>query len=195
MYMKEIFKSVVFRNQVYENYEISNFGTVRSVDRDNAFIGANALVSYRTVQKLSGKVLKQKTNKDGYKYIGLSNHGKTLYAKIHRLVAETFISNPNNYLVVNHIDEDKTNNRVDNLEWCTTKYNNQYGSRNEKMLEINVFKPDGTLYNTFDSLRGASECLGISRKTIKKFCNNEKQVFRTGGKNTEFKNYKFVIKG
>ncbi len=194
MYMKEIFKTVVFRNKVYENYEISNFGAVRSVDRNNAFVGANAVASYQTVQKLSGKVLKQKTNKDGYKYVGLSYHGKTLYVKIHRLVAEAFITNQHHYPAVNHLDEDKTNNRVDNLEWCTTRYNNKYGSRSEKMLGINVFKQDGTLYKTFDSLRLASEHLGISRRTIKKFCNNEKQLFRIGGKNTFFKDYTFIIK-
>lgn len=192
--MKEIFKTVVFRNKKWESYEVSNFGNVRSVDRENMFIGKNQYGGYDVSQKIKGKMLIPKNGKGGYLYINLSNgRDGRVTAKIHRLVTETFISNPSNYPAVNHIDEDKTNNRVDNLEWRTTRYNNQYGSRNEKMLKIIIFKPDGTLYQTFDSLRLASEYLGISRKTIKKFCNNEQQLFRIGGKNTKFKDYKFVI--
>lgn len=62
----------------------------------------------------------------GYEYVVLANKGKNKTLLIHRLVAETFIPNPNNYACVNHIDENKSNNNVSNLEWCNYEYNNTY---------------------------------------------------------------------
>ena len=95
-------------------YQISSLGRVKSLN-------------YRNTGK--EKILKQNINK-GYKEISLFN-GKTkkIYL-VHRLVALHYISNPNNYPCVNHKDEDKTNNTVSNLEYCTYKYNNNYGTRN-----------------------------------------------------------------
>ena len=71
----------------------------------------------------SGKLLKAGKNKQGYMNVALSKNGESKVHKVHRLVARTFISNPNNYPYINHKDEDKTNNHVENLEWCTAKYN------------------------------------------------------------------------
>lgn len=99
----------------YEDYEVSNFGRVKS---------------------LKGKeerILKPLNAKDGYQQLLLSKDGKPKTFKVHRLVAMAFIPNPNNYAEVNHIDEVKTNNHVDNLEWCNRKYNINYGARNEKV--------------------------------------------------------------
>lgn len=95
-------------------YQISSLGRVKSLN-------------YRNTGK--EKILKQNINK-GYKEISLFD-GKTkkIYL-VHRLVALHYISNPNNYPCVNHKDEDKTNNTVSNLEYCTYKYNNNYGTRN-----------------------------------------------------------------
>lgn len=93
-------------------YQISNFGRVKSFKR------------YK-----EGKILRAKNNKE-YLSIGLSNgkDGKQKYYLIHRLVAEAFIPNPNNYPIINHIDENKKNNKATNLEWCTHKYNINYGT-------------------------------------------------------------------
>ena len=66
-------------------------------------------------------------NRGGYKCIKLSKNQKYYPFKVHRLVALAFIPNPNNYEFVNHKDENKQNNIVSNLEWCTKKYNNEYG--------------------------------------------------------------------
>lgn len=74
----------------------------------------------------------------GYKIVNLCKNGKVNKKQVHRLVAEAFISNPNNLPQVNHKDENRSNNNVDNLEWCTAKYNCNYGTRNKKLSEINT---------------------------------------------------------
>ena len=94
----------------YPNYVISKNGDVIAL----SYIGAAG-------QKRQMKVLKQNTNVDGYKNVNLlNNEGKKTF-RVHRLVAQAFIPNPQNKETVNHIDGDKTNNKVDNLEWSTRK--------------------------------------------------------------------------
>jgi len=77
----------------------------------------------------------QQTDKKGYKRVGIQIDGKTKSYKVHRLVAETYLPNPNNLPEVNHIDEDKTNNKVSNLEWCTHDYNIQYSLAKSYIVE------------------------------------------------------------
>jgi hypothetical protein len=96
-------------------YQVSNLGRVRSLTRK-----VKTFNGYRTTQ---GKILKPlKTNRNYYR-VDLKQNQKNKYVSIHRLVAEAFIPNPNNYSVVNHIDCDTSNNRAENLEWCTQSYN------------------------------------------------------------------------
>ena len=99
-------------------YQVSNKGRIKSLN-------------YRRTGKEG--MLKGKPDKNGYLIVFLYKKGeKPKPFLIHRLVAIMFLHNPNNYLEVNHIDEDKTNNNVENLEWCTRKYNMNYGTRNER---------------------------------------------------------------
>ena len=100
-------------------YEVSNTGQVRSLDR-----------FYYRLHK--GKVLSPAKDRYGYLTVTLNCNGKSKTIKIHRLVAQAFIENPDNLPQVNHKDEDKTNNNVDNLEWCTAKYNVNFGTRQER---------------------------------------------------------------
>ena len=99
-------------------YEVSNKGNVRNVRRN-------------TLLKLS-------KNKYGYIQVYLYKNGIKTGLTVHRLVAEAFIENPDNLPEVNHKDEDKTNNRVENLEWCSHKYNVNYGHRTENAINTRV---------------------------------------------------------
>lgn len=122
--IEEIWRPVVG----YEGlYEVSNTGRVRSLDRydsNNHF--------------LKGRILKLCADKDGYLNVGLSLGNKVKKYKVHRLVAEAFIPNPYNLPQVNHRDEDKTNNRVENLEMCNAKYNSNYGSRKDRVRDTAI---------------------------------------------------------
>ena len=105
--MKEIWKPIVG----YEGfYLVSNLGRVRSLPRNGT----------------SGKKLKLITDRDGYKIVCLMMLGKRANKKVHRLVAESFISNPTRKPCVNHIDNDRGNNFIVNLEWVSIAENNQY---------------------------------------------------------------------
>lgn len=112
----------------YENlYEVSNLGRVRRI---KSVITTKAGVT----QKFPGKILKPVTNR-GYLTVNLSKNGIVRRFRIHRLVATAFIPNPENLPQVNHLDEDKTNNTVENLEWCSAKENVNYGTRNKRTAE------------------------------------------------------------
>ena len=107
-------------------YQVSNLGRVRSVDK---IIKTGRGYVSRLVK---GKMKKIKVHSNGYLEVNLSSNGKAKTYKIHRLVSMAFIPNPRHFKEVNHKDEDKTNNNVDNLEWCSSKYNANYGNRNKK---------------------------------------------------------------
>lgn len=121
----------------------------------------------------SKRLLKPKIDKDGYKEVALSRNGKTKYFRVHRLVAITFIPNPNNYPLVNHKDENKANNAINNLEWCTTKYNDNYGSRNLKISQTKQTRPVLQIDdrgNTVAQYRGVKEAMkktGVNRNSIR----------------------------
>lgn len=101
----------------YDGYEVSNYGRIKSLNYNH------------TNQE---QILKSGNTKDGYQQVCLYKDGKPKMFRVHRLVAMVFIDNPNNLPQINHKDEVKTNNHVSNLEWCTAKYNNNYGTRKEK---------------------------------------------------------------
>ena len=112
-------------------YEVSNTGRVRSVDR---YVVDS--LGHRKFYK--GKVLIPVKSNLGYLLVSLCCNGKHKMFLVHRLVAQVFIENPDNLPEVNHLDEDKTNNRVDNLEFCDRSYNINYGLRNIRVKETAI---------------------------------------------------------
>lgn len=115
-----------WRNVVgYErSYQVSNLGNIRSLDR---------VCGIKPVQ---GQIIKPRTE-HGYERVTLYENNKPKKFFVHRLVAAAFIENPNCLPFINHKDENPKNNAVDNLEWCTQKYNIHYGSRMSKVSEKN----------------------------------------------------------
>lgn len=99
--------------------EVSNLGGVRTID--HFVVGKD-----RKRRLIKGHILKQQFTQKGYLQVEFSVDGKTIHRKVHRMVAITFISNPNNYPEINHKDCNPKNNAVSNLEWCTHQYNNAY---------------------------------------------------------------------
>lgn len=116
-------------------YQISNFGEVMR------------LMSYDSRNHLrNSKILKQRKNKYGYMVVGLHKNGKENKYLVHRLVAQTFIPNSNNFPEINHIDENKQNNSIPNLEWCDRKYNVNYGNAQKKRVTARYGEKEELIY-------------------------------------------------
>lgn len=111
-------------------YEVSNHGRVRSLDR--IVRGRWGPVFYK------GQLMSQSPDTSGYLQTALCKDGVEYTRSVHRLVAEAFIPNQDNKPCINHIDEDKTNNHVDNLEWCTYSENTNHGTRNKRVSTKNT---------------------------------------------------------
>ena len=153
--MKEIWKSI----KGYEGlYEVSNFGKIKSLKK-----------------KI---ILKQFKNTNGYFRVKLWKNKKSKQFLVHKLVAESFILNINNFPFINHIDENKENNCANNLEWCTAKYNCNYGTRNLRLsspvicIELN---------KTYNSIKEASKDLNIQQAHISGCCAKRKHYITAGG--------------
>ena len=116
----------------YEGYyEVDQFGRVFGVDR-TVSVNDNGRVYDKDI---AGKQMKQTMHDKGYKIVSLTKDGKTKLCFVHRIVAEAFIPNPDGLPMVNHKDEDKANNFLENLEWCTALYNNTYGNAQKKRVK------------------------------------------------------------
>ena len=162
---KEVWKDI----ENYEGlYQISNLGKVKSLNYRNT--GKEHILKTRLCS--------------GYLYVILYKNCICKNWSIHRLVATTFINNPDNLPCVNHIDENKLNNRVENLEWCSYEYNNNYGTHNERMLKtrkinkgknaertVSQFTKDCKFVNEYPSIHEAGRCTGINQGNIWCCCN------------------------
>ena len=138
----EIWKDVVGFDG---RYKVSNKGNIYSVERKDT-LGRN----------WGGMVLKQRYDKDGYLRVTLCENGTMETKLVHRLVTEAFISNPNDLPQVNHRDEVKSNNNVENLEWCTSKYNSNHGTRTNRVAEAQSKKVRGVNIETGEVLAFSS---------------------------------------
>lgn len=158
-------------------YQVSSDGRVRSLPRLK-ICGFNGKQS---VQK--GRILKPGYTNDGYPFVNLVKDGKSKPHYIHRLVAQAFIPNPNNYPIINHKDENPGNNNYKNLEWCTQEYNINYGTAIERISKA-LRANNPSIYNTpvtnittgeqFNSISEACDFYGFTnRYTIKRCCEGE----------------------
>lgn len=166
---KEEWRMIEIWKDIDDRYSVSNLGRVKS--------------NYANKER----ILRPYKNADGYFMVDLRHGGKRRSVRVHRLVAEAFIDNPNPELFneVNHKDEDKTNNRMDNLEWCDTKYNCNYGTRNIRKAE-NCQKPVCSVdkYGNvvhYKSRKEAAETLGISPENISKVLSPKFKNNKTAG--------------
>ena len=142
----EIWKSV----SGFDGYEVSNFGRVRSYKKGSI-----------------PKVLHPSKDTSGYLHFLGRREGKAKSLLVHRLVALAFIENPKGYKEVNHKDEDKTNNKVDNLEWCDHLYNCRYGTIGKRIAAKNSRKVVAEFFDgrrkVFESAKQAGRELGVSQ--------------------------------
>lgn len=146
------------------NYEISNLGNLRRLN--------------------SNKLRKMQVDKDGYNVITIWKNGKSYFKRINRLVAGAFIPNPDNLPIVNHKDENKQNNHVDNLEWCTVEYNNIY-SKARVIIQLDL---DGNFICEYSSIKEAEIETGFSSSHIQDCCDQTKIHNKT------FKNFQWLYK-
>lgn len=161
--MKEIWKDIVGYEKMYQ---VSNYGRIRSITR---------IVKDKNgrVMKYKGKMLKPSTDqKKKYQRVILMSNGHSSTELVHRLVANAFIKNPLNLPCINHKDEDPTNNNVNNLEWCTWEYNDNYGNHRKRISdghskEVAQYTIDGTKIKTYKNAFEAEKETGIGASQIR----------------------------
>lgn len=158
-------------------YQVSDEGNVRSLNFNHTGMA---------------KILKPLKGTGDYLRVRLYKDGKGKTMKVHRLVAQAFIPNPNNLETVNHRDEVKTNNSASNLEWMSVADNNNYGTRNQRAAEANINHPktskpvqqidkQGNLLATYPSAHEAQRVTGILRPNICNCCNGKRKYKSAGG--------------
>ena len=159
--MEEIWKDI---EGLSGKYQVSTLGRIKTFSRYP-----------------DGRILTQREDKDGYMMCHPFKNGKRIVLKVHHLVALAFIPNPSGHPQINHKDEDKTNNRVDNLEWCDCKYNCNYGTHKKKLSEYAMFhgkklRPvrqysrTGVLVKEYISSRMAERATKIAHQNIVQAC-------------------------
>lgn len=152
-------------------YQVSNLGNVRSLN-------------YRKSNKI--KLLSFRYNTIGYVYVCLSKNGFHKYVSIHRLVANTFLKNKNHYLQVNHIDGNKLNNHVENLEWCNPIENMNHAfktglinfKKKRNRRKIFQYNSEGYFIKEWESINQASRECNIARSAILYCCQGK---YKTSG--------------
>ena len=177
-------------------YQVSNLGRIKRLK--GVTIRRNGYRIPIPERILNGILIK------GYMGVSLSKDFKKKRAAIHRLVAMAFIPNPNNLPIINHKDENKLNNRVENLEWCNHQYNNTYGTAPQRRYitrkeNNSLCKPvlqyglNGIFIKEYPSIKEASETLNLRDSTISLACNCYKRLVTCGGFQWKFKSSDKII--
>lgn len=150
-------------------YEVSSEGEIRSLPR---MVHAGRGVYY----KKPGRIRKPVFNKaNGYYMLFLSGETEKKCVYVHRIVAQAFCDNPPNFDMVNHINEIKTDNRAENLEWCSKEYNNTFNGKDQRSCKaIEQLSLDGEVISTWSGAREAAKELGIEYKNISAVCRGKR---------------------
>lgn len=172
--MNEIWKPI----KGYEGlYEVSDLGKVRSLERYVTRGNHNIYVRER--------ILLPEIDKNGYVQVVLSKNGKGTMRKIHKLVADAFIPNDNSLPMINHKNEIKYDNRVENLEWCDVIYNNNYGTARKRTRQTQMFeygKPvvkkdlQGNVLESYPSTREAGRQNNTTATQIRRVCQGKQHT-------------------
>lgn len=166
--MNEAWKAV----SGYEGiYEISNLGRVKSLKRKCPYQDG-----FRTKPE---RILKTNIINGGYAQVTLEKSGTRKSLLVHRLVAMAFIPNPEAFPQVNHINGNKTDNRAENLEWCTAKENMVHSVVNclrSDLKPVVMLSKDGCIVRKFNGLKEAARSTGIARQNIRFCCNHERRT-------------------
>lgn len=141
--MNEIYKDIA---GFEDKYEVSSLGNVRN--------------------KITGRLLKPGRTNRGYLFVNLCKDGISKFKSIHRLVAQAFLPNPDNKPQINHKDKNRSNNNVDNLEFCTSQYNVDYSVSKP----VNQYSLDGRLLYTYKSTMEAERQTGVPHQNICQCC-------------------------
>lgn len=161
-----------------DKYSVSNLGNVK---RNEHYTIVSPTSQHPNGAKMfyEEKEVKGYIDKEGYRIVYLQTSNKKITKKVHRLVAEAFIPNPNNLSQVNHKDENRLNNSVQNLEWCDAKYNANHGTRKDKLRKISgiriaQYDLSGNLIKIWDSMSQASQYFGTKTTScIRRVCKKE----------------------
>lgn len=168
--MREIWKAI----SGFEGlYEVSDLGNVKRLEIE----GKTGTGNYGRKER----ILSKHTNNKGYELVDLFKDGKVFQSLVHRLVALAFLENPDNMPEVNHKDENKRNNSSDNLEWCTHKYNMNYGELKNKIGKANsiqIIQKDlnGNVIKMFNSAMEAQRETGIRNGNINECCKMKRKT-------------------
>lgn len=165
----------------YEGYYFADSnGNIYSKDRIINVYNPRVNKSFSYIKK--GLKLTPRMKKTGYYVVTLCKEGIRNEELLHRIIARTFIPNLDNLPQVNHKDENKLNNCVDNLEWCTGEYNYYYGSNleriknNQKVRSISQYRNDNSYINTFKSINEAERITGVKHYNIISVCKGKRNT-------------------
>ena len=152
-------------------YQISNMGRVKSLSKQ--WVARNGIKHHKE------KILKIAIGKRGYYTVNLCKNKIRKSKYVHQLIAEAFIPNPNNWLYINHKDLNKTNNKIENLEWCTHKENMQHAWKNSKQLhnrkkKVYQYSLDNIFIAEYESLHDVDKKFDFDFRNISACCLGKK---------------------
>lgn len=174
----------VWKPTRFENYVVSNYGRIKRLAHVTIPESNNSHSHHRTYLE---KIIKLGVTRCGYVFHRFSVNGKLVNGIVHQLVAEAFIPNPENLPFVNHKNEDKSDNRVFNLEYCTAKFNSNYGTcqerraisvramRRERVVDVDQYDKDGNYIRSFHT-KGELDDGGFLVKTVLRCCKMEQET-------------------